>query len=177
MKKINFFTYLSLLYFQNYFFTVLVPVPDLAKHFSTVWFLCRFQQVDVNLGLGYKNLTLNCRLLPFKQDTLTTLVKTSKFLGLLLHIIKVPSLDYQGFLRPNLTVLGLNTSSRRTLAQKGQPTSIGAESAKGPDYASTACFFSPGLPICRSKMCLTHFRPAQTPVGSCCEHLRPVIVT
>jgi hypothetical protein len=24
---------------------------------------------------------------------------------------------------------------------------------------------------------LTHFGPAQTPAGSCCEHSRPVIVT
>jgi len=37
-----------------------------------VQFLCRFQQVDVNTGLGYNNLTLNCRFLPFKLDTLTT---------------------------------------------------------------------------------------------------------
>jgi hypothetical protein len=32
--------------------------------FSMVRFLYQFQQVDVNLGLGYKNLTLNRRLLP-----------------------------------------------------------------------------------------------------------------
>jgi len=38
-----------------------------------VRFLCRFQQVDVNLGPGYKNLTLNHRFLPFKPDTLTAL--------------------------------------------------------------------------------------------------------
>jgi hypothetical protein len=93
------------------------------------------------------NLTLNCWLSPFQGDTLTTLVKPSKFFGLLLYIIKVPSLDYQGFLRPNLTVLGLNTSSKRTLDQEGQHTSIGVESAKGPDYASTACFFSLACPF------------------------------
>jgi len=40
-----------------------------------VYFLCRFQQVDVNLDLGYKNLTLNYWFLSFKLDTLTTQVE------------------------------------------------------------------------------------------------------
>jgi hypothetical protein len=40
-----------------------------------VRFLCWFQQVDVNLDLGYKNLTLNCWFLSFKPYTLTILVE------------------------------------------------------------------------------------------------------
>jgi len=153
LKKINFFTYISLLYFENYFHSsgsssrssktffhspVLVPVPT---SWCQVGF--RLQEPDpelpaFTLQTGYPHNT----------------GKNLKVFGLLLHIIKIPSLDYQGFLKPNLTVLGLNTSPKRTLAQEGQPTSIGGESANGPDYASTACFFFRGLPICRSKMCL-----------------------
>jgi hypothetical protein len=42
-----------------------------------VRFLCQFQQVDVNLGPGCKNLTLNRRFLPFEPpDTLTILEST-----------------------------------------------------------------------------------------------------
>jgi hypothetical protein len=40
-----------------------------------VYFLCRFQQVDVNLDSSYKNLTLNHWFLSFKLDTFTTLVE------------------------------------------------------------------------------------------------------
>jgi hypothetical protein len=40
-----------------------------------VRFLCRLQQIDVNLDLGYKNLTLNHWFLSFKPYTLTTLVE------------------------------------------------------------------------------------------------------
>ncbi|CAM6051767.1 unnamed protein product [Sphagnum compactum] len=44
-----------------------------------VRFLCRFQQVDVNRGPGYKNLTLNRRFLPCKPpDTLTNTGKYSE---------------------------------------------------------------------------------------------------
>jgi hypothetical protein len=46
-----------------------------------VWVLCPFQQVDVNLDLGYKNLTLNCPFLPFKPDTLITQINTKLKLG------------------------------------------------------------------------------------------------
>jgi hypothetical protein len=42
-----------------------------------VKFLCQFQQVEINLGPGYKNLTLNCWFLPFKPNTLITLVLSS----------------------------------------------------------------------------------------------------
>ncbi len=40
-------------------------------------FLCRFQQVDVNSRLGYKNLTLKSRVLPFKSNNLTPLLSYS----------------------------------------------------------------------------------------------------
>jgi hypothetical protein len=60
-------------------------ISDVAKHFF--YGLVRVQQVDVNLGPGYKNLTLNRPFLPFKLDTLTTPVKTySKMKSILILI-------------------------------------------------------------------------------------------
>jgi hypothetical protein len=73
-KKSNYIYIYILTLFSKIFFHAPIPILDLAKHFSMVQFLCQFQQVDVNLGPGYKNLTLNCQFLPFKPDTHPTLV-------------------------------------------------------------------------------------------------------